>query len=226
MSNVSRRVGARSRRLYGAIRGVSIAFLVALVCLATRLVFRYSYLLLWVLLAGVLLGALAPGRVVRERSAWRTIREAFVWFFAMLHVAIVVAWLWFATDLFGFVINSRFEALVKDADRVVVRKERGGCHPSSDSGSQHLEITNKVEIAEVAAILKYTRLTLQCKCCGYPCVDWWRDGRRIVEASIHHGHALRVQGFTGDMRFTVESSHRLDSWLHEHCGDSPKMIDR
>ena len=63
-------------RLYGAMRGVSVAFLVALVCLATRLVFRYSYLLLWVLLAGALLGALDPGRVVRERSAWRTIREA------------------------------------------------------------------------------------------------------------------------------------------------------
>ena len=37
-------------------------------------------------------------------------------------------------------------------------------------------------------------------------------------SALHHGHALRVEGFVGDLRLTVVSSRRIQKWLEDNCG--------
>ena len=207
-----------ARRWYGAARGLALSFWAPFVCIASSLAFGFPYLPLIVAIIAAFVGALVPGRPHIGRSAWRIVREVMAWLFAAVHLAIMALWLYFATGAFDFVIIPVFRAAVCDADRIVIRDGGGLCHSKPDEEPSLFEITNKAEIASFNEMFKFSGRTMPCCCCGYPGIDWWRDGRRVVVSALHHGHALRVEGFVGDLRLTVVSSQRIQKWLEDNCG--------
>ena len=216
-----------ARRWYGAARGLALSFWAPFVCIASSLAFGFQYLPLIVAIIVALVGALVPGRPQVGRSAWRIVREVMAWLFAAVHLAIVALWLYFATGAFDFVIIPVFRAAVCDADRIVIRDGGGLCHSKPDEEPSLFEITNKAEIASFNEMFRFSGRTMPCCCCGYPGIDWWRDGQRIAVAGIHHKRKLRMNGISGDLRFTAESKHRIQKWLETHCGlthgdDSPR----
>ncbi len=122
--------------------------------------------------------------------------------------------------LYSFTLNMQFRAMVNDADRVVIRD--GGnlcCNSDPDRQPVLYEITNKSEIAEFNLLFSFSSRTRQCKCCGYPGIDWWRDGKRRTVAAIHHGTALRIEGKSFDWRLSPRSQERIKEWLRTHCGE-------
>ncbi len=206
------------RHWYGAARGMAIAFPLAFLLLALA-VLVFAYLPLGVVVVSALIGWAIPGRPHNEKGAWRTVRESAAWLFAALHLVMVALWLYLATGFFCITFNSSFEAAVQGADRVVVRDGGGLCHSDPDKEPSLFEITNKVEIAAFNDMFKFSARTMPpCRCCGYPGIDWWRDGQRVVVSALHHGHALRVEGFGGDLQLTILSSRRIRKWLEENCG--------
>ncbi len=206
-----------ARRWYGAARGMAIAFPIVFLLPG----FAFSYLPLGAAVVSALIGWMVPGRPHTVKNAWRTVGESFVWLAAALHLALVALWLYLATGLFGFLIDKNFRSAVKDADRIVIRDGGGLCHSKPDKEPSLFEITNKAEIAAFNDMFKFSGRTMSCKCCGYPGIDWWRDGQCVVVSALHHGHALRISGIGGDLRFTIESRRRVQEWLETHCGLTP-----
>ncbi|MCR5752861.1 MAG: hypothetical protein K6G91_12970 [Kiritimatiellae bacterium] len=135
------------------------------------------------------------------------------WFFAAVFLFVAALWLYcrFGTDVI-------FACTVRGADRIVVRDGGGTCHSEPDSEPILYEITNKTEIAAFVDMFKFSGRSLRCRCCGYPGVDWWRDGKRFAVTALHHKEALRIDGFFADLRLTEESSSRIMEWLKSHCG--------
>ena len=111
-----------------------------------------------------------------------------------------------------------FRSAIKDADRIVIRDGGGLCHSKPDNEPEIFEITNKAEIAAFNDMFKFSGQTMPCMCCGYPGIDWWRDGKRVVVSAVHHGQALRVTGFWGDLQLTFGSRRLVQEWLKENCG--------
>jgi len=206
-----------ARRWYGAARGLAIACPLALVLLPVALTVS-AYISIVVAVFAALLGLAVPGRPHVGKSAWRTVRESLVLFFATLHIVITVFLLYFFTGLFGFLIDMSFKSAVKDADRIVIRDGGGLCHSDPDKEPEIFEITNKAEIAAFNDMFKFSGRKMPCMCCGYPGIDWWRDGQRIVVSAVHHGQALRVESFWGDLQLAFESSRLVQEWLKEKCG--------
>ena len=145
-----------------------------------------------------------------------------VWILAAPNIVVVGACFYFTTGFFGIALNSGFESAVKDADRIVVRDGGGGWSSNPEKDHVLFEITNKAEIATFNEMFRFCeRELLQCKCSGYPGIDWWRDGQRIAVAGIHHNRKLRMSGIGGDLRFTAESKRCVQEWLETHCGLTP-----
>ena len=119
----------------------------------------------------------------------------------------------------SFTLNMQFRAMVRDADRVVIRDGGGLCHSNPDREPSLYEITNKTEIAEFNRLFRFSSPKMQCKCCGYPGIDWWRDGKRIAVAAIHHGTALRIEGKSFDWRLYPHCWKPIKEWLKTHCGE-------
>ena len=205
------------RRWYGAARGLAIAVPFALL-LAPFAVAVDAYTPLFVAAVAAVVGVLTPGRPHAGKSAWRTVRESLAWFLAASHLVVVGLWLYSATGCFGCKFNASFQESVKDADRVVIRDGGGLCHSKPDNEPEIFEITNKAEIASFNEMFKFSGRTMPCSCCGYPGIDWWRDGQRVVVSALHHGHALRVEGIRGDLQLTAVSRRRIQKWLEENCG--------
>ena len=206
-----------ARRWYGAARGLAIACPLALLLLPVALSVS-AYISIFVAVCAALLGLAVPGRPHVGKSAWRTVRESLVRIFAALHIIITGALLYFATGLFGFLIDMNFRSAIKDADRIVIRDGGGLCHSKPDNEPEIFEITNKAEIAAFNDMFKFSGQTMPCMCCGYPGIDWWRDGKRVVVSAVHHGQALRVTGFWGDLQLTFGSRRLVQEWLKENCG--------
>ena len=120
----------------------------------------------------------------------------------------------------SFILNMQFRAMVRDADRVVIRD--GGnlcCNSNPDIQPVLYEITNKTELAEFNRMFRFSSQTMQCMCCGYPGIDWWRGGKRSTVAAIHHGTALRVEGEGVDRVLSQRSKLHIAEWLKTHCGE-------
>ena len=62
----------------------------------------------------------------------------------------------------------QFRAMVRNADRVVIRDGGGLCHSNPDREPSLYEITNKTEIAEFNRLFRFSSQTMQCKCCSNP----------------------------------------------------------
>ena len=111
-----------------------------------------------------------------------------------------------------------FTNLIATADKIVIRNGGYGCHgPKPDEQPVLLVVTNASEIAEFNAQIKFAvdDDMSWCMCCGHPGIDWWKDGRRIVLTSAHHGGSLRWCDFPCDMMFTPDSVKALAKWFND-----------
>ena len=196
-----------ARRWYGAARGLAIACPLALLLLPVSLSVS-AYISIFVAVCAALLGLAVPGRPHVGKSAWRTVRESLVRIFAALHIIITGALLYYATGLFGFLIDMNFRSAIKDADRIVIRDGGGLCHSKPDNEPEIFEITKKAEIAAFNDMFKFSGQTMPCMCCGYPGIDWWRDGKRVVVSAVHHGQP------EGAARFRASLLLRRDAYLY------------
>ena len=124
--------------------------------------------------------------------------------------------------LCSLTLNMQFRAMVRDADHVIIRDGGGLCHSDPDSEPSLYEITNKAEIAEFNQMFRFSSQTMRCRCCGYPGVDWWRNGKRIAVSAIHHGTALRIEGKSFDWHLSPRSQERIKEWLEAHCKERSK----
>ena len=201
------------QRLYDIARYLCAGLFINVACLCFQVSFYFPAVPVIVALVAVVLGLMSP-----RRPAGRF--QTLVCFFALVHLAIVGLWLHFILGYFGIMMNARFAAMVKDADRIVIRDGGGLCHSKLDMEPSLYEITNKTEIAEFNSMFQFSGTSLPCMCCGYPGVDWWRDGKRIVVSALHHGRALRVEGKGYNWRLATSSRQHIDKWLKEHCGVS------
>ena len=163
-------------------------------------------------------GLLRPRRVEKSLGKWRVWLVSLLAPLAVLQVVIGLAALWHGSLVGGRTRTLAFQAEIADADRVVIRKGGGGCHGDPDRDDVLYVITNKAELAEFGKMFRFSGSSMPCMCCGYPGIDWWRDGQRVVVSALHHGHALRVEGFGGDLQLTILSSRRIRKWLEENCG--------
>ena len=106
----------------GAARCLCITFLLNLVCIAFAPLFGYACAPVAVALASIALGIAFSRRLVAKRSGFGG-----AYFFAALHLAVVMLWIHFILGYFGLAMNVRFNAIVQGSDRVVIRDGGGGC---------------------------------------------------------------------------------------------------
>lgn len=112
-----------------------------------------------------------------------------------------------------------FLSTIASADKVVIRK--GGydcCKKSVDGDVVLLTITNAADIATFNEMFQLDDdSNSDCFCCGFPGVDWWRDGERIALTGIQHCQAIRWRGFSlGDRQLTGKAARELSDWLSRH----------
>lgn len=201
------------QRFYGIARYLCVALFINIACLCFQVSFYIPVLPVIVALVAIVLGLMSPRRPVGRF-------QMLVCFLALVHFVSVGLWLHFVLGYFGITMNAHFVAMVKDADRIVIRDGGGLCHSKPDKEPSLYEITNRAEIAEFNTMFQFSGISLPCKCCGYPGVDWWRDGKRIVVSALHHGTALRIEGKSFNWRLATSSGQCIDKWLKEHCGVS------
>ena len=100
---------------------------------------------------------------------------------------------------------------IKGADRIVIRN--GGhdcCGNDVDTQEVLAEITDSQGIEEISQNLTFQRrypsilpTVARCSCCGYPGIDWYRDGRRIgtsaamLRSTINRARSPRLTCFVG-----------------------------
>ena len=195
----------------GAARCLCITFLLNLVCIVFVAPFGYAQAPVVVALAAITLGLAFSRRLTAKRNDFKVAK-----FFAVLHLAAVMLWIHFILGYFGLVMNARFNAIVQGSDRVVIRDGGGGCCCSIDEDPVLYEITNKTEIAKFNEMFRFSERQTRCRCCGFPGVDWWRDGKRIAVMAMHHGKALRVEHERLDWRFADGSRRLIGEWLKDH----------
>ena len=208
------RPGFLAQCVNGAARCLCITFLLNLVCIVFP--FGYAQAPVVVALASIALGIAFSRRLVAKRSGFGG-----AYFFAALHLAVVMLWIHVILGYFGLAMNARFNAMVQYADRVVVRDGGGGCCSSIDEDPVLYEITNKTEIAKFNEMFRFSTRQMRCRCCGFPGVDWWLDGKRIAVSAMHHGRAFRMQHEGSDWRLTADSRRRIGEWLKDNCRIDP-----
>ena len=115
----------------------------------------------------------------------------------------------------------RLHATISRADRIEIRDGGFDCHWQSHSQRALVVVTNAAEISAFNRMIRFEgRASLVgCRCCGYPGIDWWRDGKRVALTSLQHGSAIRWDGFTGDRPLTKSAAKELRRWLEEHGVD-------
>jgi len=114
--------------------------------------------------------------------------------------------------------NRHFHEVVAWADKIVVRKGGFDCCGSVDNDAILFEIVDPVEIAQLREKIQIAndKPSGGCLCCGYPGIDWYRNGRRIALTSVQHGHGLRWKRFPGDAYLTDDSQKSLQQWFIHH----------
>ncbi len=204
-----------ARSINGAARCLCITFLLNLVCIVFAAPFGYAQAPVVVALAAIALGIAFSRRLTAKRNDFKVAK-----FFAVLHLAVIMLLIHFGLGYFGLAMNARFNAMVQHADRVVVRDGGGGCC-SIDDDPVLYEITNKAEIARFNEMFRFSERQMQCRCGGFPGVDWWLDGKRIAVSAMHHGRAFRMQHEGYDWRLTADSRRRIGKWLKDNCRIDP-----
>ena len=120
--------------------------------------------------------------------------------------------------------RGEFQNTISAADAIVVRDGGFNCCQSVDGQKVLFRVTDAHEIKEVAEHIKFQspQVLDGCMCCGYPGIDWYKDGIRVALTSVQHGIALRWKGFPGDAQFTQESAKWIVTWLAKHGVAGPE----
>ena len=115
----------------------------------------------------------------------------------------------------------RFQAVVSRADRIEVHCGAYNLLLGSSEDSGQIVLAVVTNAAEIAAFNRMIRFgndisSVRCKCIGFPAIDWWRDGKRIAQTSVHHGKAIWWDGFSGERPLRKSAEKELRRWLEEH----------
>ncbi len=189
-----------------------VAFVANLGCLYLGLARKCPAILVFVALAAVVVGIAVP-----QQKTGLLLGRGLANAIAVIHLVAVGLWCHFAVG--DFLLNVRFRAMVREADKIVIRDGGNLCSSDPEKEETLYEITNKADIAKFNGLFSFSSRKTQCKCCGYPGIDWWRDGKRIAISAIHHESALRIDGKISDWRFSLDARQRICRWLDEHCGE-------
>jgi len=159
------------------------------------------------------------------------------------HVCVIIFVAWAAgctvkTPSDQWTYRGEFHDAISAADQIVVRDGGFNCCRSVDDQKVLFRVADPREIKEVADHIQFQspQVMDSCLCCGYPGIDWYKDGKRVALTSIQHYFALRWKGFPGnarftygdarftygDARFTQESSEWIVTWLAKHGITRPK----
>ena len=202
----------QAHRVYSVMRNLGIAFWVTVVAMIASKAALPLYFVDAIALLAVAIGLVRPYRSNKPFSVGRKIFAGVMSVFAVIEIGIFYYW----SGCFGIISNARFASAVGEADRVVIR-DGGFCHGDPDHEPALYVLTNQAEIAAFNQMFRFTGSRPQCKCCGYPGVDWWKGDQRIVKSSIHHGMALRCEGFSSDRGLALSSRTKLRDWFKRHC---------
>ena len=202
----------KTHRVYSVMRNLGIAFWMTVVAMIVSKAALPLYFVDAIALLAVAIGLIRPYRSDKLFSVGRKIFAGVMGVFAGIEIAIFYYW----SGCCGIVQTARFASAVGEADRVVIR-DGGFCHGDPDHEPALYVLTNQAEIAAFNQMFRFTGSRPQCKCCGYPGVDWWKGDQRIVKSSIHHGMALRCEGFSSDRGLALSSRTKLRDWFKRHC---------
>ena len=202
----------QAHRVYSVMRNLGIVFWVTVVAMIASKAALPLYFVDALALLAVAIGLVRPYRSDKPFSVGRKIFAGVMSVFAVIEIGIFYYW----SGCFGIIPNARFASAVGEADRVVIR-DGGFCHGDPDREPALYVLTNQAEIAEFNQMFRFTGSRPPCMCCGYPAVDWWKGDRRIVKSAIHHGVALRCEGFPSDLGIALSSRAQLRDWFKQHC---------
>ena len=210
-------------RWYTVMRNLGLAFfaLIAVTVLSFALLLPDLALAALVILppAAVLAGVLSPVRSEAQLSRQQRRNGSLLGFFGCILLVVYGYWLFAWSGFAALRSSHRFHSAIAGADRIVIRD--GGfdcCCTNVDTQAVLLVLTNQADIAEFNSLIKFRAPVMKCRCCGYPGVDWWKGEERLALTSVQHGHALRWDGFSGDVGFTRSSSRMVRKWFKTHCG--------
>ena len=162
--------------------------------------------------------------VNRIRKAWMPNSKPRLYirlFEGAAYLALAGILLFSSWKLFAFTVgyNLKFQNIIKNADRIVIRD--GGydcCIKDVDAQPRLYVITNAAEIAAFNRLFRFRpELPDDCACCGYPGIDWWQGDRKLALTAVKHGHGLKWKGFHGAKAFSNWSNHHLHQWFADHA---------
>ena len=117
------------------------------------------------------------------------------------------------------------QTALTDISRVKVRSG-GTCHRNPEAEKVLVEIH---EAAAIAALIQQISIDDresgdECKCCGNPTLEFYRQEKLVASLSLHHGRSLRWPGgrWRGDGQLTRESAAFLTQWLAAQGVPGPK----
>ena len=224
-------VSKSPRRLYSVVRNLEWAFpatfVLGIIAVPLWSADMYAGMTLSLTAVALAFGLLRPRRVEKSLGKWRVWLVSLLAPLAVLQVVIGLAALWHGSLVGDQRQIMRFKSKIARADRVVIRKGGGGCCSDPDKDDVLYVITNKTELAEFGKMFHFSGAGLQCACCGYPGIDWWKGDERLVISAIHHGGALGVKGSAVNLGLSRFSRLALSKWFKEHCGiDIENDFDR
>jgi hypothetical protein len=214
-------VSKSPRRLYSVVRNLEWAFpatfVLGIIAVPLWSADMYAGMALSLTAVALAFGLLRPRRVEKSLGKWRVWLVSLLAPLAVLQVVIGLAALWHGSLVGDQRQIMRFKSKIAGADRVVIRKGGGGCCSDQDKDDVLYVITNKTELAEFGKMFRFSGSSMPCGCCGYPGVDWWKGGERLVISAIHHGGALSVKGSADNLELSRFSRLALSKWFKEHC---------
>ncbi len=124
-------------------------------------------------------------------------------------------------------MRADFEAKVRGAESIRLRTG-GQCHRHPLTEDTLLESGDPKELKRLLAaiVLDEPRTRGHCKCCGGPTIEFLRGGEIVESLTVHHGQALRWDGWPGDGPLTSDSADALCDWLNAHGSPvkSPRQV--
>jgi hypothetical protein len=110
-----------------------------------------------------------------------------------------------------------FDDAIRNTDRIVIHA-RGFEEQAGDDRTVFLQITDPKAIAEFNANIRFKRTLWggRCACQGFPGIDWYRAGERVVFTGLQHKKAIRWSPFNYDLPLTHASAEWLDNYLDTH----------
>jgi hypothetical protein len=130
---------------------------------------------------------------------------------ALLALSAVGCGLWFFVSHNP---SSAFADAIADADCIVIHANGFDEQPREDR-NVFLEIVDPKSIAEFNSNIRFKRSLSggQCACQGFPGIDWYLNGERIVYTGLQHKERVRWSRCSYDMPLTDASAAWLETYL-------------